>query len=306
MYINPYEGLNENSNCQRSNFHTHIGTGADTCGSLEIDDVLSEYSRLNYSAVSITNHNVYTDPSDYKNHGLCLVKGYEYTKDIHMVCLGTDKLCLGSYQEAIDSAVSDGGIAILCHPNWQREWQIPKDTIDSLHRFAGIEIYNGSIDCGPIREKNNSNGRCNASNVFDYILSNGRLVWCFGNDDLHRWWYLAIAWNMIYSEKSESDIINAVKEGKFYVSTGLLLEELSLKESRINVNVRNNEGFKDIYRYRFIGKNGKILKEVYEENASYDLCGDEMYVRIEVTGSSGKMLYTQPIYDKNKFTREII
>lgn len=301
MFINPYQ--NVNGNCQRSSFHTHAGTGPNTCGAYEIDDVLSVYQELDYGAICISNHDVYTDPAPYAHHGICLLKGYEYTHDIHIVCVNTDKVCHGSYQEAIDSCLSDKGFAILCHPNWQREWYLPKETVDRLHGFMGIEIYNGSIDCGAIRYED-SNGRCNASNMFDYILSQGRLIWCFGNDDFHRWWMMAITWNMIYAERNENDIVEAVKKGRFYVSTGLRLEYMTLNEDRINISVINNEGYKDIYWYRFIGKDGNILSEVKSETASYEIKGNEMYIRVEVMSSSGKMLYTQPIYDDAKFVKE--
>ena len=301
MFVNPYESVKGRP--QRSSFHTHAGTGANTCGAYEIDEVLSVYKELDYGAICISNHNLYTDPEPFKHYGICLLKGYEYTENIHMVCVNTDKVHMESRQGAIDSCINDGGFVILCHPNWTKEWSLSKKVVDELKGFAGIEIYNGSIDCGKVRYED-SNGRCNASNMFDYLLSQGRLIWCFGNDDFHRWWMMAITWNMIYADKSEESIVDAVNNGKFYVSTGLLLEEFTLNGDRINISVRNNEGFKDIYRYKFIGKNGAVLSEVVSESASYDIRGDEMYVRVEVTSSSGKMLYTQPIYDERKFVRE--
>ncbi len=302
MFINPYQ--NVQGECQRSSFHTHAGTGPNTCGAYEIDEVLAVYKKLNYGSICISNHNLYTDPTPYSRHGICLLKGYEYTKDIHMVCANTDKVCMESYQDAIDSCNADDGFVILCHPNWQREWYIAKETVDKLHGFAGIEIYNGSIDCGAIREK--SNGRCNASNMYDYLLSKGRLVWCFGNDDFHRWWMMAVTWNMVFADRNEKDIIASVKNGHFYASTGLLLEYLTLNNDRINISVRNNEGFKDIYWYRFFGRDGVLLSEIRSENASYEIKGNEMYIRAEVMSSSGKMLYTQPVYDDTRFVREIV
>ncbi|MHC1750394.1 MAG: PHP domain-containing protein [Cellulosilyticaceae bacterium] len=295
MFVNPYQNVGEK--CQRSSFHTHIGTGPNTCGAYEIDEVLKVYKELDYGAICISNHNLYTDPAPYAHHGMCLFKGYEYTSDIHMVCLN-------SHQEAIDSCIQDGGFVILCHPNWLKEWSLSKTMVDELSGFAGIEIYNGSVDCGPIWDKD-SNGRCNASNMFDYILSKGRLIWCFGNDDFHRWWMMAITWNMIYADKNEEDIMRAIREGAFYVSTGLRLEFMIMNEERIKISVINNEGFKDIYRYRFIGQYGQLLSEVVSENASYQIRGDEMYIRVEVTSSSGKMLYTQPVYDDSRFIKEM-
>lgn len=302
MYQNPYASCDFKQHFLRTSFHTHAGTGPNTCGSLPIEEVLGEYQRLDYDAICLSNHNLYTNPAPYQNRfGLCLPRGYEYTVDLtHMVCVGTEKVVLDSQQHAIDSAVVDGGFAILCHPHWKRDWGLPKETIDGLRGFVGMEIYNGSIDCGKILDEAHCNGRCHAPDVYDYLLSGGRLCWCFGNDDFHRWWYLAIAWNMIFADKTETSIIDAVKKGRFYVSTGLLLEYLTLQDNVISLSVRNNEGYRDTYRYRFIGQGGEVLQETVSQAASYHMRGDELYVRVEVSSPSGKMLYTQPVYDDTR------
>lgn len=303
MYVNPYQNCSKSNECQRANFHTHAGTGPNTCGHYGIDEVLSSYKQLDYGVICLSNHDLYIDNAPYENHDICLIDGYEYTKDPHIVCVGTKEVCKGSHQDAIDDCNKSGGFAVLCHPNWKREWYLSRNMINSLKGFVGVEIYNGSIDCGKIRI-NNPNGRCNAQNSFDYILSQGRLIWCFGNDDFHRWQHFAVTWNMIYAKKDAKSVIEAVKKGEFYASTGLMLEYLTLKDDRINVSVINNEGFKDVYRYKFIGKHGHVLKEVVSENASYEIMGHEMYIRVEVISTSGKMLFTQPVYEKESFRLE--
>lgn len=303
MFVNPYKNIG--TTVQRANFHLHAGTGPNTCGAYEIDEVIEAYKTYGlYGALCISNHNLYTEPAPYKHHGLALLPGYEYTRDIHMLCIGTEKVELSSDQAAIDSALADGGFAIINHPNWQHEWFVPKETFDKLHGFIGIEIYNGCADTGEAFYDERYNGRCNASNVYDYLLSKGRLVWCFGNDDFHRWCHFLITWNVIYAERDNESIMQAIRDGRFYVSTGLILDYLKLENDRISISVKNQHGFRDVYRYVFIGKNGHVLKEVQSDTACYDLHGDESYVRVEVTASNGHMLYTQPIYDEDQFICE--
>jgi len=56
-------------------------------------------------------------------------------------------------------------------------------------------------------------------------------------------------------------------------------------------------------KYLFIGKDGKILKEVTGEFGEYKLEGNELYVRAQVISEHGAMLWTQPVYDESKFKR---
>lgn len=303
MFINPYEGIDLLKGYQRVNFHTHAGTGPNTCGSIALDDVISEYQRLGYGGLCVSNHNKYTDPTTYQNrYDLCLLDGYEYTvKNTHMLCIGTKQVVLNSPQDAINSAINDGGFAIICHPNWKFDWSFPKDLLDTLHGFVGIEIYNGSIDTGPVWNREGSNGRCNAPEAFDYLLSSGRLCWCFGNDDFHRWWYLGRAWNMVFSDRTREGIAASVKKGAFYVSTGLILENFELKQNCLYVKARNSDAYHDTYQYRFIGKDGKILQQCSASESQFVLSEDELYVRVEVMNTAGKMLYTQPVYSDAVF-----
>ena len=138
MYINPYQSYDAQSVTQRSSFHTHAGTGPGTCGAYDIDEVLSAYAELGYGALCLSNHNLFTDPAPYEKHGLCLLPGYEYTKDIHIACAGTDRVVTEKgHQAAIEAAAEDGGFAVLCHPNWKHEWYLPKEENSPSSRLCG-------------------------------------------------------------------------------------------------------------------------------------------------------------------------
>ncbi len=54
------------------------------------------------------------------------------------------------------------------------------------------------------------------------------------------------------------------------------------------------------YTTTFIGKDGKVLKEVYGNRAVYIFEGDELYVRARIYASSGEFACTQPHFPKNK------
>ena len=314
MYRNPLAGCTEDTLFQQSSFHTHAGTGPNTCGSLPIDEVIAEYHRMRYGVVALTNHNLYSDPAPHRLTDVLVLGGYEYSRAVHICCIGAQAIVVDDHQGAIDSALSEGGFCVLCHPNWMKEYSFSKELLASLHGFLGLEIYNGSIDVDLKRNKEFNgeksapeiacNGRNNAPEAYDFVLSQGRLCWCFGNDDFHRWYMLARCWNNVFCEREAGAVQNALIAGRFYVSTGLVLREMTLKDDRLRVAVRNASGFVDLYRYRFVGRFGETLAETTGECGQYRLRGDELYVRVEVTASNGHMLYTQPVYDDSRMTLE--
>ena len=312
MFINPLQGKTDLDPCQRSKFHTHVGTGRNTCGHHTFEELLPWYQYLGYGCLCLSNHNCVTDLEPLrKEYDMVFIPGYEYTYNMHMVSRGSDRVVLKGemseeegYQKAIDSCLADGGVPVVCHPNWPEEWHVTKDFLNSIHGYYGMEIVNASVDRGPIRSRNERpNGRSNASNVYDWTLSKeNRIIWCFGHDDFHRWCHFGIAWNMIFADKEQGAILDAIKMGCFYVSTGLVLEYLDLKDDRLSIKVRNSDGLYEDYYYRFIGRHGETLKTVYDLEASYVIRGNEGYVRVEVVNSAGKQLYTQPVYDDQVYT----
>ena len=141
-YKNPYGDL-EGGKWIKANFHTHAGTGEGTCGRHPINEVLDLYRALGYGAVCISNHDVYTDTSAFSDDNLYLVQGVEYSPAEHMLTIGVNKSLHGlPHQDAIDETVKQGGFAVLNHPNWPRKESWPRDKIDALRGYAGIEVIN--------------------------------------------------------------------------------------------------------------------------------------------------------------------
>jgi len=300
MYINPYEEINDKL-WLKANFHVHAGTGPNTCGVNEIDDVLLAYKDKpsGYSVISISNHDLLTDTSSYaKRHAMTLINGYEFTEPgPHMICIGTDKVVLDSHQTAIEDCKAHGGFTVLCHPNWRFKEYWPHNKIDELSGFAGIEIINGIVFRNPGSEL--------ATDTWDYILNSGRAVWGFGNDDFHIWRDIARCWNLINCENNPEAVINAIKHCRFYVSTGLILGDFSFLNGKLRLSAHGFETYVNENLYTFIGDNGKILAEQYGDHGEYNLVGSESYVRVRVLSDYGSMLWTQPVYDDNKLKAEV-
>lgn len=296
MYHNPYENLN-NGQWLKTNFHTHAGTGEGTCGRYPIDFVLDLYRSLNYGALCISNHDIYTDTAASQIAGdkLYLIQGVEYTgRHEHMLTVGINKSLHDlSHQEAISETVKQGGFTILCHPNWQRKEYWQREKIDVLRGYAGIEIINMLIY--------RLSGSGLATDTWDYLLRQGKLIFGFGNDDFHIPTDAGRSYTDIYAKSKDfAGIKEAVDNGRFIASTGLSLEYLELNDNNIRIKAKfPTETYIDSFSYRFITENG-TADESYGETGEYKING-ENYIRVEITAENGAMLFTQPVYKKEFF-----
>ena len=90
-----------------------------------------------------------------------------------------------------------------------------------------------------------------------------------------------------------SSVLAALERGDFYASTGVELTDYQVTPTAMTVTVKKTTYSK--YRVQFIGKGGKLLKEVLDTPATYDSRGDEGYVRARVIESNGQMAWVQPV-----------
>lgn len=297
MYVNPYQSLSD-VRPLRVNFHTHAGTGAGTCGRNPIDQVAALYRELGYDALCLSNHDLYTDASAYSDSKMRMLDGVEYSPRTHMLTVGIRRsLHEMEHQSVIDETRKDGGFVILCHPNWQYKEYWPWADMDRLTGYWGLEVINQLIY--------RLSGSGLATDAWDHLLSSGRLVYGFGNDDFHLYSDAGRSWNWIYAPSSAfSDIRNAVETGRFIASTGLTLDSLILDgENTLTVRARHmNPSYVDTFTYRFITEGGRTAAVVTGRAARFTLTG-ESYVRVEALGENGAMLFTQPVYDPARLHR---
>lgn len=218
-YINPYENL-EDGKWLKANFHTHAGTGAGTCGFNPVDTVVGAYKHLRYDVLTISNHDLFTDTRSFTDDKILMVPGVEYSKQEHMLNIGVDRsLHEYDHQSSIDITTEMGGFTILAHPNWQRKEYWSFDTLLELKGYKGIEVINMLIY--------RLSGSGLAMDTWDFLLSNGRLVYGFGNDDFHAITDAGRSFNVIFSRGNTYESIReSIDKGSFCASTGLFPEYL--------------------------------------------------------------------------------
>ncbi len=296
MYYNPYSLLNtQNYKWIKTNFHTHAGVcEKGNCGELPMNEVIEAYKKAEYEALAISNHNIYI-PWENEYPDINIIDAVEYSKHPHMLLIGIREYEDIPHQEAIYRTVDKGGFVILCHPNWMKKGYWDWNDLEKIDGYLGIEILN------PVIYTLKGSGL--ALDAWDYLLSGGKKVFGFGNDDFHQWRDLERSFNVIYAKSNSfRDIKEAVQKGSFYVSNGVALSDFNFDGKTVTVEASLFvETYVEEYEYRFIGLNGVELYKHQGKSASYDIDISEPYLRIEITAEHGAKMFLQPLLDSDYF-----
>ncbi len=215
----------------------------------------------------------------------------------------------------------------LNHPN--NNMVVTAEDMAPIENLRLFEVYNGHrsvIDFGDdIPPKD-------LDRVWDIVLTRRLgeldlgLLYGLAADDAHHYDPSTIetarpgrGWVMVYSRfLTPQFIIQALRNGDFYSSTGVTIESVQSDENNYKVQVAAEEGVD--YTIRFIGTRmgydsssepfmttngevlndrtrqysddiGKVFKEVRGHEATYEFRGDELYVRVKVISTKPKENY---------------
>jgi Predicted metal-dependent phosphoesterases (PHP family) len=293
MLISPY---NEKGNWYRGNLHCH--TENSSCGTYPISRVMELYTqgKLKYDFLAITDHFLVTDLKEViDDEKIILFQGEEFkgkacqTLGINIDGFYDDADDIDNFKELFENINHQGGFNIICHPHLNREDYWPLEKLLNLEGYLGIEIYNNNV-------RMDNSGRALATDIWDQLLSNGKKVYGFANDDMHVLSRCGGAFNMVLCEnRTRNDIISAIRKGSFYSSTGVFINSITTHENSITVETTHTH---IPVTFKFIGQNGKILAEVFGSKATYKCEGDEQYVRVELHREDAARAWTQPFYIK--------
>lgn len=290
--------LSSNADWLRGNLHTHT---LESDGDSTPQEMARWYREHGYDFLVITDHDKITRID--APEGLVLVLGEEVTdrlpkKPLHVNAIGLTEVVkpqgggnpVDVLQRNINAVRKAGGIALVNHPNFG--WSFGANELMQLRDFTLLEIASGHPYV-------NTLGPPSHEAMWDHLLTAGRRVWGVAVDDSHhlkRPWDTDVAlpgkaWVVVHAAKRDAaSIVDALRRGDFYASTGVELEEVSASK----VKVKEKNGAR--YRIQFIGARGRVLQETAGVVAEYKKRGDEGYVRAKVIDSNGRMAWTQPAF----------
>lgn len=295
----------------KGNLHTHTNRSD---GDSDPEVVARWYARHGYDFLVLSDHNHLTileAPQERRRHWPLLIPGEEVTlmadgKPVHVNGIGVTRLVepvlandvVEAIQANVDAIVAAGGLAQINHPNYQ--WAFDHQAIAQVRGATFMEVFNA-------HHKGNSRGgggHPSTEEQWDHVLSAGIPIYGTATDDTH---HLkgefspdranpGRAWICVEAvECSQEAILDAMTRGRFYASTGVVLEDVEAGRDGVAIRIRSQPEYLR-YTTRVIGKGGRILATSYDTLVAYEPKGDEGYVRMTVTASHGAQAWTQPVF----------
>lgn len=296
----------------KGNTHTHT---LNSDGDSSPDDVARWYREHGYQFVALTDHNFLTTVDGLNavmgaDERFLIVRGEEVTdrfgdKPLHINGLAVQSLVapqggasvVETIQRNVDAIRAASGVPHINHPNFG--WSVTADELARVRNTKLLEIFNGH----PLVNNVGGGGVPGMEAAWDTILSRGVLLYGIAVDDAHHfkrpWDPMASkpgrGWVVVRAERlATADLLAAMERGDFYASTGVELTDYQATRERITIHIR--EALMAKYRVHFIGRGGRLLREVVTNPATYDITGNEGYVRAKVMDSNGHVAWTQPVF----------
>jgi hypothetical protein len=284
------------------NLHTHttVSDGARTP-----QEAVDHYSQGGYDFLSLTDHGTLVDPNQLKSRGMVLIPGEEVCvgrsssgTHYHIVAANIREILpIRDFdvnldpQRVIDLIAELGGFAILAHPYWSG---LHTQDLLRLGGYDGVEIYNTSCDV--------YRGLGYSGSHIDAMLAAGKRPLIFASDDHHGepepmkpsdacgGWIMVKARN-----KSLSSIVEAIRDGLFYSSTGPSLKNVDFGPGGIHVETSPVRSI-TFASTPSLGSRFTAPHDSLISNCTYPGRSGETYVRVEVKDERGGVAWSNAMY----------
>ncbi len=284
----------------KGSIHYHT-TNSDGSGTVETM-VLSYRDSGGQSFSCITDHDYTSDANQYTTGSFLGINGVEASAGgPHVVGLGMNSLGTftpgGGLQGHIDNIIAGGGLPMVAHPRWsqaEQGYDMPT-LLNAMTNCKLIAVFNWYCEDG-------YNGLGNSESYWDTLLTNGKMIYGYAEDDAHGTGRVGKTFNRVGTNLlTLSAIKNAFESGNTYFGYNYTRWADGIKITDYSVTDANAGGVISIATtagetIKFIGNGGSTLKTVSGSSGDYTITGSEKYVRIKVTNATGDITWTQPVF----------
>ncbi len=292
----------------RGNLHTH-STNSD--GVLSPEEVCRRYQAEGYDFIALTDHFVglfdypITDTSAFHNDRFTTILGAElHTGTMenghlwHLVAAGLPcdftppnaphfRPVMGSETAAsiAQRARDAGAFVAIAHPHWSGMSEADARTITAAH---AVEIYNHGCVV--------DNDRGEGFVTLEHLLNGGRKLNLIATDDAHfntpdffGGWVMVKA-----TENTPEALLNALKAGEFYSSTGPEINNIRFTKEGIEVDCSSAATI--IVQGQGTSMATLHGKTMTTGKLSLDRLSNSPWIRITVVDRAGKRAWSNPIW----------
>lgn len=278
--------------------HVHT-TNSD--GALSPQEALKVYREAGYDFICFGDHDKITMLDDPAGK-MIVIPGAEYDAKppeggpagFHLLAVGARKPPAGGDKWKRDPYGLAEELAnccdylVLAHPYWSA---LTTELIAPMSSLAALEVYNHGCEVEDMLGQ--------AMYVWDQLLARGRRLDGVAVDDAH--WRCGDdfrgGWIMVKAAKrTPGAIIEAIKAGLFYASSGPDIEDIDLQWPR-KMSVRCSPARSILFRCnRSLGTGNHHTHDQPLTQASHDIPVLAVFARVEVTDAQGKKAWSNPVY----------
>lgn len=309
---NPFEAPGSWLRCA---LHAHT-TNSD--GELSPELLVRHYERAGFDVLAITDHWVRTEQRSSER--LLVLPGTELNarlgpgnREAHVLALGVEadpERPLAEFPtlaETMRWVEEHGGVPYLAHPYWSG---LRSHDLERCDGVAGLEVFNAGCEL--------ETGRGVSGVHWDEVLESGRTWLGIATDDCHHPGFdSALAWTWVRAaERSRAAVLEALREGCFYSSTGPELELVAVDGATVEVRCSPAQRITLLTgpgRGSTVGA-GRLAYcfrgEIVERDASGYVTGARLaatrtapYARLEVKDASGATAWTNPLWSESSGRR---
>jgi hypothetical protein len=292
----------------RGNLHTH-STHSD--GVLPAEEVCRRYQAEGYDFIALTDHFVglfdypITDTTAFHNDRFTTILGAElHTGTMendhlwHLVAVGLPKdftppnaphfqPVKGSESaESIAQRARDAGAFVaIAHPHWSGMSEADARTITAAH---AVEIYNHGCVV--------DNDRGEGFVTLEHLLNGGRQLNLIATDDAHfNTPDFFGGWVMVKATENKPDaLLNALKAGEFYSSTGPEINDIRFTKDGIEVDC--SSAVTIIVQGQGTSMATLHGKSMTAGQLSLNRLSNSPWIRVTVIDRAGKRAWSNPIW----------
>jgi hypothetical protein len=288
--INPLE---REGNFYKTQLHTHSNLSYDS--KVPPPQIIESYKNSGYDILAITDHDKLSDFSNLSTPDMLILPGIEETVPVlfwpiplgkHLVLINPQEKRPHSktVQERFDQAAHSDGLAIPAHLNWRGGAGTGRWYLHELYRLKNLQFI--EID------NPHSKDPFDLTMWHKLIIHSGpeHPIWGVAVDDSHSGSSHS-GWIMIKAPQLDlPSVIASLKKGAFYATTGPSNLEIIVAGTQVHVHSPG------AIWIRFINAQNQVIMATRSQEAVYQSCGDEGFIRVEVANKDQQTAWSQPMW----------